>query len=100
MINGFSGASASVFKTFLPAPVDGKTFGEGIEYIYPTVILAGCLMVLFGLLRLGDRTINLVGRSLGTYINYPRSYFCSWMGICFCMTHEIQNLNLGNICCL
>jgi len=64
MINGFSGSSTTLIKTFLTPPVDGKTVGEGIEYMYPTIILTGCLMLLFGLLRLGDRVINLVGSSV------------------------------------
>ena len=64
MINGFSGASASAIKTFLPPPVDGKTVGEGIEYIYPSIVVVGLLMIIFGALRLGDVTINLIGSSV------------------------------------
>lgn len=64
MINGFSGASASAIKTFLPPPVDGKTVGEGIEYLYPSIILVGFFMIMFGFFRLGDFTTNLIGSSV------------------------------------
>jgi len=64
MITGFSGASTSAFRFFLTLPGDGKSTGEGIEYIYPSVILTGCLMFLFGMLRLGERTMNILGSSV------------------------------------
>jgi SulP family sulfate permease len=64
MINGFSGASASAVKTFIPPPIEGKSIGEDIEYLYPSVILVGCLMIIFGTFRLGDFTVNLIGSSV------------------------------------
>lgn len=79
LIPGFSGASTACFRFFLTAPVDGKTVGEGIEYIYPSVIVCGCLMFIFGLLRLGDRTMNILGSSVmigfccGLAINISKS---------------------------
>jgi MFS superfamily sulfate permease-like transporter len=105
MINGYSGASTSVFKTFLPPPEEGKTVGEGIEYIYPTVMLVGSLMILFGALRLGDFTINLIGSSVmigfscGLAITICKAQFHFYeVGIVFfydmCLFYKICNYTI------
>lgn len=81
LITGFSGASTACFRFFLGKPEDGKTVGEGIEYIYPTVILCGCFMFLFGLCRLAERTMNILSSSVmigfccGLAINICKSQF-------------------------
>ena len=81
----------SVFRFFLSTPVDGKTTGEGIEYIYPSVILAGCLMFLFGLMRLGERTMNILGSSV-------MIGFCCGLAITICKSqfkfYQVRFINI------
>ena len=59
MINGATGAFAAIVATFLDEPeVDGGN-GNGIETLFPSVILAGFLMLLVWALKL-DRLVSLL----------------------------------------
>jgi len=64
MVNGATGAFAAIIATFIPAPLDGQTNGQGIEYLFPSVILAGCLMFVFSILKAGRFVINLIGSTV------------------------------------
>lgn len=63
MINGATGAFAAIIATFLPPPSVPGGNGEGIELLFPSVILAGVLMGLVWLLR-GARYITLIPESV------------------------------------
>mmetsp|Transcript_3847 Transcript_3847/g.11382 ORF Transcript_3847/g.11382 Transcript_3847/m.11382 type:complete len:485 (-) Transcript_3847:132-1586(-) len=59
MINGATGAFAAIISTFIPKPeVAGKS-GEGVELLFPSVMVAGVFMGCVWLIR-GERFITLV----------------------------------------
>ena len=45
MVNGATGAFAAIVATFLPLPETEGGNGEGIELLFPSVMLAGVLML-------------------------------------------------------
>jgi SulP family sulfate permease len=59
MVNGATGAFAAIIGTFLPEPeIDGGN-GKGIETLFPSVMLAGLLMLLVAALNLSRFIIML-----------------------------------------
>jgi len=64
MVNGATGAFAAIIGTFIPSAGVGEN-GPGVETLFPSVMLAGCLMVLAGLARL-ERFILLLPQSVIT----------------------------------
>ncbi|CAE7633648.1 APX8 [Symbiodinium sp. CCMP2456] len=57
MVNGATGAFAAIIGTFIPPAGTGNN-GEGVELLFPSVILAGLLMVLVSVTKL-SRFITL-----------------------------------------
>lgn len=52
MVNGATGAFAAIISTFLPEPEEDGGNGEGVEKLFPSVMLAGVLMLITGALGL------------------------------------------------
>lgn len=52
MVNGATGAFAAIISTFIPAPKENGGNGEGVELLFPSVMVAGVLMFLFAALKL------------------------------------------------
>eukprot|EP00929_Paragymnodinium_shiwhaense_P111605 TRINITY_DN7990_c0_g3_i1.p1 TRINITY_DN7990_c0_g3~~TRINITY_DN7990_c0_g3_i1.p1 ORF type:complete len:618 (+),score=164.36 TRINITY_DN7990_c0_g3_i1:80-1933(+) len=50
MVNGATGAFAAIIATFLPEPKEQGGNGEGIETLFPSVMLAGVFMFIFAAL--------------------------------------------------
>eukprot|EP00929_Paragymnodinium_shiwhaense_P111604 TRINITY_DN7990_c0_g2_i1.p1 TRINITY_DN7990_c0_g2~~TRINITY_DN7990_c0_g2_i1.p1 ORF type:complete len:612 (+),score=187.06 TRINITY_DN7990_c0_g2_i1:83-1918(+) len=50
MVNGATGAFAAIIATFLPEPVEQGGNGEGVETLFPSVMLAGVFMFIFAAL--------------------------------------------------
>jgi len=48
MVNGATGAFAAIIATFLPEPLEDGGNGLGVETLFPSVMLAGFLMMLVG----------------------------------------------------
>lgn len=58
MVNGATGAFAAIIGTFIPPAGTGNN-GEGVELLFPSVMLAGILMVLVSVTKL-SRFITLL----------------------------------------
>merc|ERR1719265_2928853 len=57
MVNGATGAFAAIIGTFIPPAGVGEN-GEGVELLFPSVMLAGALMLIVSFLNL-SRFITL-----------------------------------------
>merc|ERR1719215_2132192 len=62
MVNGATGAFAAIVGTFIPPAGTGKN-GEGVELLFPSVMLAGFLMLLVSFTKL-SRFISLLPASV------------------------------------
>merc|ERR1712232_917325 len=52
MVNGATGAFAAIISTFLPEPTAKGGNGEGVELLFPSVMLAGLMMWAISALKL------------------------------------------------
>mmetsp|Transcript_21604 Transcript_21604/g.52669 ORF Transcript_21604/g.52669 Transcript_21604/m.52669 type:complete len:561 (+) Transcript_21604:62-1744(+) len=52
MVNGATGAFAAIISTFLPEPLEEGGNGVGVELLFPSVMFAGFLMLMFSALDL------------------------------------------------
>jgi MFS superfamily sulfate permease-like transporter len=64
MINGSSGSFAAIICTFLPEPIEPATNGVGVEYLFPSVMVAGCIMLIFSVFRWSTRLVNIIGSTI------------------------------------
>ena len=64
MINGSSGAYAMMIATFVGRDLDKFGNGEGIEYLFPSVIFAGILNIIFSFLNIGDGLLTLLSSTI------------------------------------
>ena len=59
MVNGATGAFAAIIKTFIDEPKGDAKNGEGVEFLFPSVLVAGFVMTLMWAFRLG-KFISLI----------------------------------------
>ena len=64
MINGSSGAYAMMVATFVSKTLDDNGNGEGIEYLFPSVIFAGILNILFSFMNIGDGLLTVLSSTI------------------------------------
>jgi len=64
MINGSSGAYAMMISTFVIPPLDSNGNGQDIEYLFPSVIFAGILNMIFSFLNIGDGLLTLLSTTI------------------------------------
>ena len=64
MINGSSGAYAMMIATFVGRDLDKFGNGTDIEYLFPSVIFAGILNIIFSFLNIGDGLLTLLSSTI------------------------------------
>ena len=63
MINGSSGAYAMMIATYM-GTVNSNGEGEDIEYLFPSVVFAGILNMIFSFLNIGDGLLTLLSSTI------------------------------------